>query len=143
MIESMRAQIQAQAIDLKANAGRVGKVLYAHRFLIGLVAINVAVGIGVMAALDLLNGITLFYYKSALLVPTAVCIGAFFVIYLAYVMLAVKPDRLLNYYVTDLRTNWLTTERLVGGAIVYICVPMATTMFSSLKGIIYIVQPFS
>jgi hypothetical protein len=139
----MRPQIQAQAIDLKDGANRVIRVLYAHRFLIGLVAVYIALGTSLMAALDLLDGVTFLYYKNTLLVPTAIGIVGFFVVYPLYVMIAVKPDRLLSYYLTDLRDNWLTTERLVGGLIVYTCIPVATTMFSSVKGIITTVQPFS
>ena len=113
----MRPQILAPAVDSEDRKSGVGRVLYAHRFLIGLVAVYVAAGTGLLAAFDLLDGVTFFYFKPILLVPTAVCIVVFFVAYPLYVMIAIKPDRLLNYYLTDLRNNWLTAERLLGGTL--------------------------
>jgi hypothetical protein len=139
----MRPQIQAQAIESKGGTNRLRRILYTHRFLIGLVAVNVGAGTSLLATFDLLDGVTFFYFKPILLFPTAICVIVFFVVYPLYVMIAIKPDRLFHYYLTDLRNNWLTAERLLGALLVYTLVRVSTTTFSTVKGILPIVQPFS
>lgn len=133
----------AQAIDLRDGASRAKRVVYEHRFLFGFAAIYIAAGMSFLAWFDLLEGIRFLHYKAVLLIPSTIAVGIFFIGYLVYVMVAVRPASLFTYYYRDLRTNWLTTERIVGGLIAYTTVPAVTTMFSSIKAAIPIINPFS
>jgi len=133
----------AQAIDLRGGASRAKRVAYEHRFLFTLVTIYVAAGMSVLAWFDLLDGVRFLHYRLGLLIGSTIAVSIFFIGYLVYVMVAVRPASLFKHYYRDLRTNWLTTERIFGGLIAYLCVPLATTMFSSLKGAIPIINPFS
>ena len=117
--------------------------LLEHRIFIGLVLAYALVAWCVMGALGQLENYSLFSYLGVVSLLFAASVSLFVVIYPVYVMVAIRPKRLVAYLYEDLRDRWLTAPRLMGGLLVFCLMPLVISIFSSMKGAIPLLQPFS
>lgn len=67
----------------------------------------------------------------------------FFISLAIHVMLFVRPDRPIRYLLNELRTNYLTPERLLNALPVLLLMPMFMSAFTSIKSMIPDINPFS
>ena len=58
-------------------------------------------------------------------------------------MVIVRPKNLIGYILHDLRTNYLTRERLLNGLPIILFMPLFMVTFTSFKTLIPIINPFS
>lgn len=128
---------------LSAYAGETVRVLDMHRWLIAFILAYLLLGFAATHAYDLPDKMSVSLYSPILLKITAVLIGAFALVYPVYVMVFVRPARLIYYLITDLRDHYLTPERVLGGAIIAAVLPMFVSVFTIVKTMIPITHPYA
>lgn len=69
-------------------------------------------------------------------------LALFFIGHSVYVMVRVRPKRLVAYLYSEWRDKFLCLDRVVGGGIVFLFLPLFMSAFSSFKIIIPVVNPF-
>lgn len=74
-------------------------------------------------------------------------IGCFLLVFFCghaiYVMIFVRPEHLTRYILTDLRKNYVTTERVLIALPVLAFIPVFMSVFTSLKTMIPVINPYS
>ena len=123
---------QARPIWL-ADAGRA---LHAHRWLIGYTLAYMLCGLALAKAARLPEQMSLSLYSGASLKILLGCVGAFVLLYPLYVMLWLRPERLIETIVTDFRTRYLTPDRLLGALIVMALLPLFVSVFTGIKALV-------
>lgn len=126
-----------------AVAGGIGWSLSAHRWFVAYVLVYVACGILATHLLDLPEKFPVSLYSAFTVQVAAVFVGAFLLGYPVYVMIFVHPARLTRYMIDDLRRNYFTGERVVGGLIIVAVMPMFVSVFTAFKTMIGVVHPHS
>ena len=121
---------------------RVLRVFGAHRPFIILTFLYALVGWVVVQGTGQPDRLSLFQYNGVIPVITALCLVGFAFGYPVYVMVFVRPKRLLRYLANDLRGVWLVPERILGGAIVFLLLPTVISIYSSIKVLIPFLQPY-
>ncbi|MEM7223256.1 MAG: phosphatase PAP2 family protein [Pseudomonadota bacterium] len=121
----------------------MARVLRIHLDLISLVALYTMLGWFVVQASGQPERLSLFQYNGIVPLVTALFLIAFAFAYPVYVMLFVRPKRLFGYLASDLRGVWLVPERIVGGAIVFLLLPTVISVYSSIKMLIPVLQPYT
>lgn len=129
-------------MDLTGLPDRLGKVARAHVWCIAFVALYFLFAIGISNYHSLAKEVSFFHYISVVPAVTAIYISCFVLLYLVFVMVAVRPARLIDYIARDARTNWLTTERLFGGLLITFLLQGFFSIFTSMKSLIPVINPF-
>jgi len=124
-------------------AAEAGRALHAHRWLIGYTLAYLLAGLGLAALADLPERVSLSLYSVSSLMVFAGCLGAFVLLYPVYVMLWVRPARLTQTIVTNLRTRYLTADRLMGALVVLAVLPLFVSVFTGIKALIPVLHPFA
>lgn len=130
---------QARPIWL-ADAGRA---LHIHRWLIGYTLAYMLCGLALAKAARLPEQVSLSLYSGASLKILLGCVGAFVLLYPLYVMLWLRPERLIETIVTDFRTRYLTPDRLLGALIVIALLPLFVSVFTGIKALVPVLHPFA
>ncbi len=133
----------ALSMDVSALQGRLGKVLRAHRSLIAVIFVYLAAAVsaaryhGVAASID--------FTTYIFLVPATILVVLLFFSfgYTFYVMVAVRPRRLVLYLTREISGRWLNLERLAAALVVIILLPLFFSVFTSWKALIPVVHPFA
>ncbi len=86
---------------------------------------------------------SLALYGQTFWVMLLLFVVGFFIGYPVYVMIAVRPRNLFPYIFKDLRSQYLTLERLVPGLLVMLLLPLFISAFTSLKALIPAINPYS
>lgn len=120
-----------------------GRALHAHRWLIGYTLIYLLSGLVLAELAALPERMSLSLYSLSSLKVLLGCIGAFVLLYPLYVMIRVRPERLVRTIVTDFRTRYLTADRLVGALIVLALLPLFVSVFTGIKALIPVLNPFA
>ena len=133
------ALLQARPVWL-AEAGRV---VHAHRWLIAYVAAYVLSGLAVAKLARLPEHMALSLYSGTSLKIFLGCVGAFVLFYPLYVMLWLRPERLIETIATEFRARYLTADRLLGALIVMALLPLFVSVFTGIKALIPVLHPFA
>ncbi len=136
-------QSTALHIDARGSAARMGRVLWLHRWLLTIIFSYFAAGFSVFVYIGRPEAITFSLYSATSLKMTGVFAIAFAILYPPYVMLFVRPAGLLKFMVADLRTNWLTMERLAGGCLIALLLPRFMSLFTMWKTLIPVINFFT
>ncbi|UCD28174.1 MAG: phosphatase PAP2 family protein [Planctomycetota bacterium] len=86
---------------------------------------------------------SLSLYSMTLFQMTGLFILVFIVVRAIHVMLFLRPERPLRYYVDNMRAKYLTRERFFNGLPVFLFMPVFMSAFTSFKTMIPIINPFS
>ena len=136
-------QSTALQIDARGLAARLARVLWLHRWLLAIMFIYFATGFAVLEYVDRPEKMTFSLYSELVLNMTGVFAIGFAVLYPLYVMLFVRPANLLRYLAADIRTNWLTVERLAGGGLILLLLPRFISLFTVFKTLIPVINPYA
>lgn len=138
------------SVALRKFGGQEGRpIVEGLRCNIGLIAIVATFCVAAMLVQQYLygdQGSAILFSQRMLfspfsLITTAFVIG-FFLAHTVYVMAIIRPDRLTAYIIQDLRTRFLTLNRLTQGLTVLVLMQPFISAFSSLKILIPVVVPF-
>jgi len=118
-------------------------VLHAHRWLIGYTLLYLLCGLALAEAAALPDRMSLSLYSASSLKVLLGCVGVFVLFYPVYVMLWVRPERLLRTIVSDFRARYLTADRLLGALIVMALLPLFISVFTGIKALVPVLHPFA
>ena len=97
----------------------------------------------VARAFRVTDRISLSLYSNDLTIMTGLFFLVFTIGHSAYVMIFVRPDRLKEYILNDLRTKYFNNEHLCNMFLVVLLLPIFMSAFTSFKIILPRIQPFS
>lgn len=118
------------------------EIIREHRWFLAIVLIYALAGLVHAWSHDLLQWMSLSLYSSRIFERYALWLMFFCFLYPIYVMVCVRPARLTRYMIDDLRTTYLTFDRLFAAAIVMALLPTFVSVFTSIKVMIPFVHPF-
>jgi len=118
-------------------------VVHAHRCLIGYTLVYLLCGLAAAELAALPERVSLSLYSASLLKVLLACLVAFALLYPVYVMLWVRPERLLQTMVADFRSRYLTTDRLLGALITFALLSLFVSVFTGIKALIPVLHPFA
>lgn len=136
-------QSRALQIDARGTAARMARVLWLHRWLLALIFAYFAAGFAVLEYVERPEKMTFPAYSLLALKMTGIFAIAFAILYPLAVMVFVRPANLLTYLAADIRTNWLTLERLAGGGLILLLLPRFISLFTVFKTLIPVVNPYA
>jgi hypothetical protein len=120
-----------------------GRALHAHRWLIGYTVAYMLCGLALAKFARLPEHMSLSLYSGASLKILLGCVGAFVLLYPLYVMLWLRPERLIETMVADFRARYLTPDRLLGAVIVMALLPLFVSVFTGIKALVPVLHPFA
>lgn len=123
-------------------AGEALRVLSAHRWFAAVVLVYALCGLVASSHYDLPEAMSLSLYSTVNLQLMLLFLGAFLLVYPLYVMVTKRPRRLTRYMIDDLRTNYLTTDRVIGALIMAALLPIFLSVFTGFKTMISVTNPF-
>jgi hypothetical protein len=141
--ESVAVHSAALQLGLQGLVSSLARVLRAHRWLLAAVLVYFAAGLAAVAYIDRPERMTFSLYSALAVRATGFYLLGFALAYPVYVMAVTRPARLVDHLITDLKTNWLTAERLMGGFLILVLLPRVISVFTSFKTLIPIVNPYS
>ena len=121
----------------------LGAVLRDHRAMLACVLAYALLAVLVAEYHGMPGRLRVAQYSLAIPVTTGFYLLFFFLVYLVYVMTAVRPARLTAHIAADLRGNWLGVERVAGGLLAVLVLQFFLSLFTSLKAMIPVIQPFA
>ena len=124
-------------------AAEAGRVFHAHRWLIAYVLVYLFAAQTVVGLYGIPERMSLALYSRFSLLAILACLGAFALAYPLYVMVRVRPARLTRYLTAELRTRYLTPERVVGALIVLVLLPTFVSVFTGIKSLLPVLHPFA
>lgn len=130
-------------IGLAGVPDRLGKVLRAHLWCIFAVAVYFLAALCISQYFSIPDGVSPFLYVSVVPMVTGIYIFSFLLLYVVYVMIAVRPARLFGYLAADVGAKWLTAERLFGGFLITFLMQTFFSVFTSMKSLIPAINPFA
>jgi hypothetical protein len=117
--------------------------LRAHAGLSVLVLCYVLIAFAVAAAFGDMSRISVWLY-GGLLNTSTLAIGSLFLSARAsYIMLIVRPERLIRTLVKDVRSNYLTPKCLFNAASVIVPLEVFNSVFTSMKDMIPLIHPYN
>jgi len=119
------------------------QVLTAHRWFIALVLLYALAGLAATAVYDLPDNMSLSLYSLVNLELMLGFAGAWLLCYPIYVMIVRRPAHLTRFMIDDLRTNYLTAERLAGAFIIAVFLPTFLSVFTGFKTMIGVIHPYA
>lgn len=129
--------------DLPRLAAEPLRIFHAHRWLIAFILFFLVCEIVTVQLIELPENISVLRYSTRVQLWTLAFLGIFAFLYPVYVMVFVRPRALIRYIFEDLRTNYLTVERLLGGAIILAFLPLFVSVFTTFKTIIPVTHPYA
>ena len=135
-----RPGVQLSGYSLKAE---LTKTLRVHLPFIVLVLFYSAAILIVARIYNLADKAQLKLYSKTFCMTLGTFSLLFFICHAIHVMLFVRPDRPIRYILSDLRTNYLTSERLLNALPVLLLKPIFMSAFTSFKIMIPAINPFS
>ena len=108
---------------------RLAAVLLAHRWLIAGILAYWIVAILVARYYGISDRLSVGFYASGVPMMTAIYLFFFALVYVVYVMVAVRPARLAAYIVAEIGGKWLTFERIAGALVIIISFQLFFSVF--------------
>jgi hypothetical protein len=93
--------------------------------------------------LKISNKISFSLYYKIVLLTAALFFTAFLVGHSIYIMIFIRPEKLIGYTLKDLRINYLKRERLLNGLPIILFIPLFMSAFTCFKTLIPTINPFS
>jgi len=118
------------------------EILREHRWFLALVLVYALAGLSLAWSQGQLQWMSLSLYADRIFERYALWLMFFGFLYPLYVMVRVRPARLTRYMIDDLRTTYLTFDRLFAAAIVLAVLPVFVSVFTSINVMIPFVHPF-
>lgn len=119
------------------------KTLRVHAIFISIIFLYICVLVVADSELKVTNRISFSLYYKMVPLTALWFFVAFLVSHAIYVMVFVRPEKLIKYTLNDLRTNFLNKERLLNGLPIILFIPLFMSAFTSFKTLIPIINPFS
>jgi hypothetical protein len=119
------------------------KSLRAHAPFMALVFCYVAACIITSRLYDVADKISLSLYSQTFFLMTMCFFAVFFISHAIYVMLVTRPNSLTRYILNDLKTNYLTAERIMYALPILLLMPIFMSAFTSFKTMIPLANPYS
>lgn len=132
-------EVRPQAVGLGAD---LLAVLREHGGFIALIVGYTAAGWVTTSLLGAEERFGPLLYSRTLAVIVGVFLVAFFGGYPVYVMVVVRPKRLIAYIVANMRERFLTRRRLLAALPVFVFMPIFLGAFTSLKSLIPVMNPY-
>ena len=126
-----------------SQAGAIQQIFRDHTWLFLYVAAYTGAALFAASVAGLSEWMSLSLYSVGVLKLFFMWLVGFALCYPLYVMIFVRPDRLVAFMRHDLTTNYLTVERLLPALIMLALIPTFTSVFTSLKIMIPVVNPYS
>ena len=136
-------KLAVQQGHLTLHFERLAAVLRAHRWLIAVVLTYFLIAHFVARHYGISDRLLIDYYASGVPVMTALYLFFFALIYVVYVMIAVRPARLVGYIMAEIGGKWLTFERIAGALVIIVVLQLFFSVFTSLKSMIPYINPFA
>ena len=121
----------------------VAKRLHEHIVFISISSLYMCALVVVTSLLKATDRISFSLYPRIIPLTAQLFLIAFFVCHSSYVMILVRPKKLIKYILNDLRTNYLTRERLLNALPIILFMPLFMSTFTSFKTLIPIINQFS
>ncbi len=119
------------------------RVLRAHR-LFNLCILGYVLACFITAArFDALDSISLSIYSGSVGVLFALFVASFFAAHALQVIVLKRPARPGRYILGDLRTRYLTLERLLTALPSLVLIPVFISAFTSMKSMIPVINPYA
>ena len=135
------------SLEIAAPARRglpdaLARSLREHQWFIHFVLVYLAACIAAASLLGAGERLNISFYTGGMLLVTVAFFAAFFVGYPVYVMLFVRPERLIKHLIDGFRGQYLTADRLLAALPVFLLIPIFISSFSSFKTMIPLMHPF-
>jgi len=82
-------------------------------------------------------------YSNEIHLMTVLFFVSFFIGHALYVMVAKRPEALTSYILNDLKTRYVTKDRVLNALPILLCMPVFISAFTSFKSILPIANPYS
>lgn len=122
---------------------RIRDVLRAHLWFLLMIAAYAAALLAISSSRGFGANLSPALYATSAAVATPTFAVAFLLWRTAYIMIAVRPQRLTRHLIDDLRSTALAPERLLAALPIFLVLPVFMSMFSSFKVLIPTIQPFA
>jgi membrane-associated phospholipid phosphatase len=137
----MRAAVLSPALSAAQQGLRDS--LRTHSWLLLAIAAYGAAAAAVVPSLGVTPPLSFSLYWPAFSLATPIFLAVFLVGRVCYLMAAHRPPRPLRYLLDDARRNLLRPERLLVALPILLALPLFLSVFSSLKSLIPVIQPFA
>ncbi len=130
---------------LRRHAGLLDallRTLRAHIWLIAPVEIYIILTYGLAVYLGKPGSISFLGYEQAFAMATPILCGGFLAWRAAYIMLVVRPRRLIRAIADDLFENYLTRERLLNAVPIVVILPLFNSACTLMKTLIPALHPY-
>ena len=119
------------------------KTLRSHSVFIFIVLFYFCALLATALVLKVIHKNSFFLYSETIPLLSLSFFTAFFVGHAIYVMVFVRPEKLITYTFPDLWFNYLKRERLLNGLPILLFMPLFMSAFTSFKTLIPVINPFS
>ena len=119
------------------------KTFRVHNVFICIILLYISALIVIAASLKVTHKISFSLYPETIPLTAMVFFMTFFAGHASYVMVFVRPKKLIRYILNDFRTKYLKRERLLNGLPIIIFMPIFMSTFTSFKSLIPILNAFS
>jgi hypothetical protein len=119
------------------------KTLRLHSLFLALVLFYLVAALIAAIIYDSFNKLSISLYSDTLILMTTLFFVIYFIGYALYVMIFIRPDSPIEYFLVALKTNQLTMERLLNALPVFLFLPIFMSTFTSFKTMIPVINPFS
>ncbi|MDH3473403.1 MAG: phosphatase PAP2 family protein [Rhodospirillales bacterium] len=133
----------AASWDAGALSARLAAVLRGHLWFAVAALFYTLCALVLAQYYGLPDSVRLTTYLFLVPATTAAFLLVFCLAYLVYVMICVRPKRLIGYLVSEAKEKWLTLERLAAGFLILLILPVFFAVFTSLKALIPVLNPFA
>jgi hypothetical protein len=123
--------------------GDLLRILRAHIWLIAPAEIYIIVAYGIAVILGKPASFSFLGYESDFAIATPILFGGFLVGHAVYMMLVVRPRRLTLAIMDDLRSNYLTRERLLNAVPIIVILPLFNSACTLMKTLIPAMHPYN
>lgn len=114
-----------------------------HAIFMGITLLYTTASVFVAHWFQVSHKTSILLYSNTFMMLCACFLVCFFCGHLAYITYYIRPNKLFNYYYTDLRSNYLNSQRVLQALPVLIFFPIYFSAFTSFKTILPDINPYS
>ena len=129
--------------NLKSLLEGLIKTLCSHSLFMTLVLFYLVAALIVTIIYNTFDNLSISLYSNTLILMTTLFFVVYFNGYAIYVVIIIRPDRPIKYFLDDLKASQLTMDRLLNALPVFLFLPIFMSTFTSFKTMIPVVNPFS
>lgn len=121
----------------------LAKSIREHAVFISIILLYMCALLVTSSLFKVIHKISFSLYPEIVPLTAMLFLMTFFAGHATYVMVFVRPKKLIRYILNDLRTKYLKRERLLNGLPMILFLPFFMSTFTSFKSLIPIINPFS